>query len=73
MATVFLGIYGHYFGRDVAVYATYEAAVKGRDEIARQFWEGNIGTSMPDQDIGDAYFAQCEDEWFEIEPRELVE
>lgn len=58
---VYVTIYEHRHGTDIAVYATQALALAAKDEIADRWWEQEIGDTVPRPEgpvgtLGDAYF-----------------
>ena len=73
---VYVAIYEHRHGTDVAVYRTEESARKWANELARDYWSDFYGDDpMPKENIAEAYFNNMGniggDEWFTIEKRDI--
>ena len=70
---VYLGVYTHRHGTDVAVYATPELAMRGREWVARDMWEQEFEEPLPAGDVADLYFERKGfEEDFEVWEREIV-
>ena len=72
---VFVGIYSHKHGNDIAVYATRERAEQGRQVIADIWWEHEFDEEEKPTDpeeLASAYFDRVEGESFDIEECEVI-
>ena len=73
--TIWLGVYEHRHGTDIAAYATEAAAEAGREVLACGQWENELPDEpMPATDVADAYFDLMAErvEWFEIPAMALL-
>ena len=73
---VYVAIYQHSHGNDVAVYHSEEGAWKWADEIAQTYWSDFYDEEpMPTEKAGEAYFNKMPDilgdEWFTVERRQV--
>jgi hypothetical protein len=73
---VYVAIYSHKHGTDVAVYRTAEKAYEWREEIATTYWSDFYPDEpMPNENVSGEYFdGMAEiggDEWFTIERKQV--
>ena len=75
--SVYVAIYSHKHGTDVAVYMSEERAWEWADEIARTYWEDWYEEPIPTEDAGKNYFNGMSevggDEWFTVERKQIEE
>lgn len=67
--TIWLGVYEHRHGTDIAAYSSEAAADAAREALAREQWEHELPDDpMPGTDVADAYFDLMAErgEWFEV-------
>lgn len=73
MEYVYVAIYTHRYGNDIAVYRTEEKARAWAESLARDYWDDWYDEPMPTENVAEAYFNGMGeiggDEWFVIERR----
>ena len=72
---VYVAIYSHKHGEDVAVYESEASAWKWADEIAQDYWDTWYDEPMPSENVGREYFNGMNrvfgDEWYTVERRQV--
>lgn len=72
---VYVALYEHRYGHDVAVFQSEESAWKWADEIAQEYWNGFYNEPKPKDNIGVAYFNGMPEaggeEWFTVEHKKV--
>ena len=72
---VYVAIYSHKHGTDVAVYRTAEKAYEWREEVAKTYWSDYFPDEpMPSENVGETYFHHeygNGDEWFTVDRKQV--